>query len=175
MEEEDHFTQPLLPTLIAAFAAAAKAAALLPLQLSTFSLYSSHSHTSLTFCSLTVPFYRQQWCCSTCSFVNKGGCQLQLFFNNGSCTQQPSLTMAMAAILFQKIGCRCCHISGNIPTIRSKKFDRECRLQRLPIFLDCSFGAYIVSSHSAIAELFAKKVMELKPHIPTKTLIPTAK
>jgi hypothetical protein len=41
--------------------------------------------------------------------------------------------------------------------------------------LDGSFGAYIVSSHSAIAELFAKKVMELKPHIPTKTLIPTAK
>jgi len=85
MEEEDHFTQTLLPALIAALAAAAMAARLLPLQLSTFSLYSSHSHTSLTFCSLTVPFYRQQWCCSTCSFVNKGGCQLQLFFNKGGC------------------------------------------------------------------------------------------
>ena len=48
MEEEDHFTLTLLPTLIVALAAAAMAAALLPLQLSTFSLYSSHSHTSLT-------------------------------------------------------------------------------------------------------------------------------
>jgi hypothetical protein len=46
MEEEDHFTQTLLPALIAALAAAAMAARLLPLQLSTFSLYSSHSHHS---------------------------------------------------------------------------------------------------------------------------------
>jgi hypothetical protein len=47
MEEEDHFTQTLLPTLIAALAAAAMAARLLPLQPYTFSLHSSHSHPSV--------------------------------------------------------------------------------------------------------------------------------
>jgi len=57
MEEEDHFTQTLLPTLIAAFATAAMAAALLPLQLSTFSLYSSHSHTSLTLHTLALSLH----------------------------------------------------------------------------------------------------------------------
>jgi len=49
-EEEDHFTQTQLPALFAALAAAAMAARLLPLQLSTFSLVlyiSHHSHLSL--------------------------------------------------------------------------------------------------------------------------------
>jgi len=59
MEEEDHFTQTLLPTLIAALAAAALAAAalaarLLPLQLSTFTLFSSHSHNPLLHFALTL-------------------------------------------------------------------------------------------------------------------------
>jgi len=63
MEEEDHFTLTLLPTLIVALAAAAMAAALLPLQLSTFSLYSSHSHTSLTQFALL----------SCCLFIGKNG------------------------------------------------------------------------------------------------------
>jgi len=50
MEEEDHFTQTQLPALFAALTAAAMAAKLLPLQLSTFSLIlyiSHHSHLSL--------------------------------------------------------------------------------------------------------------------------------
>ncbi|KAI5596257.1 hypothetical protein BDE02_03G194400, partial [Populus trichocarpa] len=71
--EEDHFTQTLLPALIAALAAAAMATRLLPLQLSTFSLYSSHSHTSLTFCSLTLPVLR---------FVKIGLRQFPLFTSN---------------------------------------------------------------------------------------------
>jgi len=52
MEEEDHFTQTQLPALIAALAATAMAARLLPLQLSTFSLVlyiSHHSHLSLLY------------------------------------------------------------------------------------------------------------------------------
>ena len=40
-------------------------------------------------CSLkSCLFYRHPWCCSTCSFVNKGGCQLLLFFNKGGCQLQ---------------------------------------------------------------------------------------
>jgi hypothetical protein len=50
MEEEDHFTQTLLPALIVALAAAAMAARLLPLQLFTF------SHLSYSFCSLTYAY-----------------------------------------------------------------------------------------------------------------------
>jgi len=72
MEEEDHFTQTLLPTLIAALAAAAMAARLLPLQPFTFSLHSSHSHPSLYHCALSrMPINRQVW--------------WLLFFNNSSC------------------------------------------------------------------------------------------
>jgi len=48
MEEEDYFTQTLLPALIDALAAAAMAAGLLPLQLS-LSFYSlTHTHRSLS-------------------------------------------------------------------------------------------------------------------------------
>jgi len=62
MEEEDHFTQTLLPTLIAALAAAAMAARLLPLQLSTFTLFSSHSHNPLFHFALSrMPINRQVW------------------------------------------------------------------------------------------------------------------
>jgi hypothetical protein len=62
MEEKDHFTQTLLPALIAALAAAAMTARLLPLQLS-LSLYSLHIFTTLyTVCSaLLLPIYRQEW------------------------------------------------------------------------------------------------------------------
>jgi flagellar biosynthesis component FlhA len=49
MEEEDHFTQTQLPALIAALAAAAMAARLLPLQPFTFTLLSSYSHNSTHF------------------------------------------------------------------------------------------------------------------------------
>jgi len=60
MEEEDHFTQTLLPALIAALAAAAMAARLLPLQLS-LSLHSlAHTHVfSLQPSHKTCLFYRQ--------------------------------------------------------------------------------------------------------------------
>jgi hypothetical protein len=86
MEEEDHFTQTQLPTLIAAFAAAAMAARLLPLQLS-LSLYTLHILTPL-FRSLqpsqftltkSCLFYRHPWhllnngCTWVDTFVN-GGC-----------------------------------------------------------------------------------------------------
>jgi len=63
MEEEDHFTQTLLPALIAALAAAAMAARLLPLQLSTFTLFSSHSHTLSSQFALL----------SCCLFIGKNG------------------------------------------------------------------------------------------------------
>jgi hypothetical protein len=64
MEEEDHFTQTLLPALIAALAAAAMAARLLPLQLS-LSLYSL-ALTHHTFCS-------QRCSLSRCLFIGKNG------------------------------------------------------------------------------------------------------
>jgi len=119
MEEEDHFTQTQLPALIAAFAAAAMTARLLPLQFSIFSLvlYISH-HSLLILLSLLVPFYRQQWCHQLLLFFNKGGCQLQLFFNNDGC--QP-LTSWMGAHGWCNSSYSCCncqwllHINGNQP------------------------------------------------------------
>ena len=50
------------------------------------SILFTHSRSLSHLCSLkSCLFYRHPWCCSTCSFVNKGGCQLLLFFNNGGC------------------------------------------------------------------------------------------
>ena len=62
------------PSSLVALAAAAMAARLLPLLLSTFSLYSSHSHPSLLshFAPSRMPINRQVW--------------WLLFFNNSSCT-----------------------------------------------------------------------------------------
>jgi hypothetical protein len=53
MEEEDHFTLTLLPALLAALAAAAMAARLLPLQPFTFSLGLSTALTALSHFALT--------------------------------------------------------------------------------------------------------------------------
>jgi len=96
MEEEDHFIQTQLPTLIAALAATAMAAGLLPLAapLSLFFSLCFALYTPNSTLSLSVPIYRQEWCHQLQLFFNNDGCQLQLFFNNGGC--QP-LTFGMGA------------------------------------------------------------------------------
>ena len=99
MEEEDHFTQTLLPALLLHLQ-------LLPLQPFTFSLgLSIHSQLSLcSVCSaLLLSIYRQEWCHQLQLFFNKGGCQLQLFFNNDGC--QP-LTSWMGAHGWCNSSCR---------------------------------------------------------------------
>jgi hypothetical protein len=75
VEEEDHFTQTLLPLL--SHSLLHKAAGLLPLAATPS--FSPHVFLSCSLlCShcvaLLVPIYRQEWCH-----------QLQLFFNNGGC------------------------------------------------------------------------------------------
>jgi hypothetical protein len=99
MEEEDHFTQTLLPALLLHLQ-------LLPLQPLTFSLGLSTALTALSYFALSVPFYRQQWCHQLLLFFNKDGCQLQLFFNNDSC--QP-LTSWMGAHGRCNSSCSCCN------------------------------------------------------------------
>jgi hypothetical protein len=60
---------------------------------------------TLSFCSQPyASIYRHPWCCSSCSLVNNGGCQLQLFFNKGGC--QP--------LTFRK---GCCICQWTVPSI----------------------------------------------------------
>jgi hypothetical protein len=90
MEEEDHFTQTLLPALVAALAAAAMAARLLPLQLS-LSLYShSRSLYHAQFALSRMPLFIGIHGSSSCSFVNNGGHQIFTYFVTfGCCTNNP--------------------------------------------------------------------------------------
>ena len=96
MEEEDHFTQTLLPALIAALAAL------------SFSLLScTHSPHFLlsTLLSLSVPIYRQEWCHSSSSSSTKVAAHGLHHFINGWCNNHCSL-LTMAS-LFLKVGCNC--------------------------------------------------------------------
>jgi len=105
MEEEDHFTQTLLPAL-------SHCCTWQPL---TFSIGLSHSALSLSICSaLLLSIYRQEWCHQLQLFFNKGGCQLQLFFNNGGC--QP-LTYWMSAHGWCNFSCSCCNSQWTVPSI----------------------------------------------------------
>jgi len=98
MEEEDHFSQTLLPLL--SHTLLHKAAGLLPLA-APLSLLVSLLHSQfLCSLSLSVPIYRQEWCHQLQLFFNKGGCQLHLFFNNGGCQSQwlvPSICCTLMA------------------------------------------------------------------------------
>ena len=95
MEEEDYFTQTLLPALIDALAAAAMAAGLLPLQLSLsfYSLTHTHRSLSLSFCSQIMPLFigiswqtighqlwHKWWQHMGCTIFIDGGCNYHCSF-----------------------------------------------------------------------------------------------
>jgi len=88
---------------------------------------------------------------SSCSFVNNGGHQLQLIFNNGGC--QP-LTFGMGAHGWCSSSCSCCICQWTVPSID------DCCTLMATILTITSFAIYVgncplaSSAHACILQLF---------------------
>jgi hypothetical protein len=102
MEEDDHFTQTLLPLLWHTAAHGSRAAALGSPSFSLV-LYCFALSSSSICAALLMPIYKQEWCH-----------QLQLFFNNGGC--QP-LTFGMGAHGWCSSSCSCCICQWTVPSV----------------------------------------------------------